>query len=118
MEGTTDFDHHVTNSGDKETTDVFEDTKAFDTTIDMFNKHTTTGFSRIRRFLLISECPSSGFFGCHFDCKSFYCKTKKTEILQQKTSLWQWIGSFVNNRLIMAIPKYGWLYLWVIQRFI
>src|SRR5260370_14162971 len=110
MEGTTDFDHHVTNSGDKETTDVFEDTKAFDTTIDMFNKHTTTSFSLIRRFLLISECPSSGFFGGNLDCNSFYCKTKKTEILQQKTSLLHILGCDFNTPLIYFLTKYRWAF--------
>ncbi len=37
MEGTTDFDDHITHSRDKKATDVLEDTKAFDATIDMFN---------------------------------------------------------------------------------
>jgi hypothetical protein len=52
MQGTSDFHEEIAHPFAQETTDVFEDAAAFDTTIDVFDGHPTARQSLIGRLLL------------------------------------------------------------------
>ncbi len=101
MQGTTDFHHLITCSSPQEAADVFEDATALDTPIDLFDSHPTTCQGLIGRFLLSSQLSSPRFLGRHFDDHSLEAKTEKTKILQERTALWQRIGSGVGDAFLM-----------------
>ena len=107
MQGTTNFHDLITHPAAQQTTDVFEDTTAFDTPVDMFNGHSTACQRLIDRLLLSGEFPSPWLFGRHLDDDPFQGESKKSEVLQEVAALRQGIGGGIGDALIMDAAWMG-----------
>ncbi len=82
MERTTDFSDHITRSFAKQANDVLCNPTTFDTTIDMFYPHASSGQLLIKRLLLVAQYATARLFVWRSACDASECKCKEAEILQ------------------------------------
>ena len=101
MQSTTDFHHHVANAVFPQPDRLFEHTAALDAALDMVDAHPSPSKLPIPRFLGSCQCFTTRLLRRLEDVHPLQRARLKTQVLQQLTPRWQWIGRGVGEALVM-----------------
>src|SRR6266568_1531855 len=107
MQGTADFHHDIADTRLPQTDPVFDDARALDTAVDMFDAQPALGERLIRRLLLPRQLLAAWFLGRHEDLHLGERKRQEAQILQEPASSGQGIRRRVSNGLIMDATAIG-----------
>ena len=101
MEGTAEFHHQITDPLLPQANPVLHDAAALDTAVDMLDPEPASVQGLVSELLLQGELLTTWLLHRHQDLHLGERERQETQILQQPTASWEWVGSGLSDAQIM-----------------